>query len=212
MAKKKRKLPFQNEQPADLSDTTLTPKLIDEIAKLYRLGLRDSAVANMVGKSPYTIREWMLRGAMGSTNPLFNELFTKCAKAVSSLETELLAEIRVHAFGRGAEYAKETVKMPDGSIIERTQFDGNGKPVVIREEIKGNPSWIAWIMERRFRNEWSNYRDNVPVESTPDMLHSNTMQQKEEAQNFGVSMSKQERIEMLELMKSKVEAGKAVDE
>lgn len=211
MAKRKvRHLPMQNrrEDPTEAENLSrLTAKMVEDIAKLYRLGLRDSSIANMVGISPFTLREWMTRGMIGSSNPLFNELFFKCGKAVGSLETELVSEIRNHAFGRPAEYAKESTRMPDGSIIERIQLDGDGKPIVIREEIRGNPTWIAWIMERRFKHEWSNQRDNLPVESTPDNIHNNAQQHKENAQDFGVEMSKQERIEMVELVKEKIKSG-----
>ena len=203
--KKPKFLPMENRQPADLNDSSLTPKMVDEIAKWYRLGLRDSAVANMVGKSPHTLREWLIRGAMGSANPLFNDLYQKCAKAVGYLETELISEIRTYAFGRPAEYAKRKTTHPDGRVEEENQLDNDGQPIVIREEIKGNPQWIAWIMERRFRNEWSQHKDGMPVPSTPDTIHNNVLQQKEsDSVNFGVELTKEERLEMVELVKNKI--------
>lgn len=200
------KLPMENTRPADLNDSSLTSKMVDEIAKYYRLGLRDSAVANMVGKSPQTIREWLYRGASGnSSNLLYNELFAKCALAVGTLQTELIAEIRAHAMGRPTEYAKEVTTLPDGSKVEKIQLNKDGEPIVLREEIKGNPQWVAWLMERRFRNEWSANRDNIPVESTPDKAHADLLHHKEaDKQDFGVEMSNKERLEMLDLMKTQI--------
>lgn len=198
-------LPMENRQGPDSNDSSLTPELVNLIAHYYRAGLRDSAVANMVGKSPHTIRDWLVRGAMGSTNALYQELYYKCAKAVGSLETELIAEIRKWAFGSPTEYAYESVTDTNGSVTRRIQLNNDGEPIVIKEEIRGNPNWIAWIMERRFRSEWGNEKNGVPVISTPDVIHNNiTHQQKENSVNFGVDLTKEERLEMLELLKTKI--------
>ena len=45
------------------STLTLTYEIIDQVEKLYRIGLRDNSICNMLGISPNLMREWLVKGA-----------------------------------------------------------------------------------------------------------------------------------------------------
>ena len=170
----KRKKPQLVRIEGQKNATFLSPELINQVEQLYRVGLKDSAVANIIGISSDILSEWLLRGA-AHNNGLYGELFKRCAKAVSSGELEFVAKIRECALGKAAEYAYREITKPDGSVVKELQLDGEGKAIVLREEIKPNPVWASWFLERRFSKHWSKQDAIGIVLSTPESASNNAM-------------------------------------
>lgn len=197
---KKKHLPYYNSNYK--KESLLTKDLINQIAKLYRSGLKDSTVANIVGISPITLREWLLKGAAGSANELLVELFEKCASAVGILELEFVNEIRKYALGSPAEYAYDEIKHSDGTITKVISKNSDGDPIIIKSEIKPNPQWAAWILERRFRETWGVREPIVEVAYTPDGVANDAGFNKNNGEVVNVPapvhMSSEEKLYMVE--------------
>lgn len=203
---KRTKLPYHNTRPHDTS-SKITDPIVRDIIKYYRLGMKDSAIANLVGINPLTLREWLLKGAMGSETALHNELFQGAGKAVGLLEVEFVAEIRKAALGAPAEYAYDEVYKPDGSIERTLRLDSENKPIVIREAQAANPTWSAWFLERRFRDTWGHKESNVKVDYTPDNIAKDSLLQnpeQEKTAGIPVFMTQKEKLDMVEELKQKI--------
>lgn len=181
----------------------LTPELIENIAKFYRAGLSDVSVSNMVGISPEQIREWILRGAIGAGSDLNRQLFDKCRLAVGVLELEFINEIRRHALGSPAEYAYNIGA--DGS--KTIALNDDGMPIVIRSEVKPNPVWASWILERRFKMIWSGSKDqHHSITYTPDdpMKDATLQGSNDETIGIPIPMTKEEKLQMVEELRVKI--------
>ena len=205
MAKRTR-LPLHNRRPHDNS-SVITDVIVRDIIKYYRLGLKDSTIANLVGISPMTLRDWLLKGALGSEEKLHNELFAGSAKAVGHLELEFMAEIRSAAMGSPAVLAYDETFKPDGSIERKLRLDDDNKPIVVTEARPGNPQWAAWFLERRFRDTWGHKESNVKVEYTPDDIQKDTAllnNEQEKTAGIPVFMSQAEKLAMIDELKEKV--------
>lgn len=188
-----------------VTQSDINEDLVEKIPKYYRAGLRDSVVANMAGISYITLREWLLRGAIGSGSPLYRVLFDKCREAVGVLELEFINEIRKSALGSPAEFAYNT--NADGS--RTVALDGEGKPIVLKSETKANPQWAAWMLERRFREAWmlkEGFRE--PPTYMPDDLAKEALHQSAERQDQGsvlpIKMTKEEELEMVDELRAKI--------
>ena len=187
----------------------LTPELIEQIEKFYRMGLRDSAVANMVGVSKGILSEWLMKGA-AYNHGNHGELFRRCAKAVGTGEFEYVAKMREHALGAPAEFAYKFTYHPDGSVASKeVQLDGDGQPIVLKEEIRSNAVWISWFLERRFGKVWGKTDQQELGTSTPDAgfidtsLHDKNLH--DGSKKIPVHMSYDERREMFDRIKQKME-------
>ena len=203
---KRTQLPLHNKRTHDHS-SKITDVLVRDIIKYYRLGLKDSTIANLVGINPMTLRDWLLKGALGSENALQNELFLGSAKAVGHLELEFMAEIRKAAMGSPAELAYDETYKPDGSIERRLRLDDEGKPIVIQEAKAANPTWAAWFLERRFRDTWGHKESNIKVDYTPDDIAKDTAllnPEQEKTAGIPVFMTQKEKLDMVEELKQKI--------
>lgn len=186
--------------------TLLSPELINQIEQFYRMGLTDQTVANMIGISKFTLTEWLTKGA-AKANGVHAELFKRCAKAVGSGELEYVAKIREHALGAPAVFAMRETTSPDGTVTKEVQTDNEGQPIVLKQEIKSNPVWVSWFLERRFRRVWSKGDEsllaNVAIEEgiIDPALHSN---QEQGASSIPVPMTLDERLEMFDRIKARM--------
>lgn len=126
--------------------TSLTDELIDEIEELFSKGLHESTVAKMLGVNPRLMHEWLVKGAVYGRG-IHCELFMRCAKALGTFEVELITELQKHAFGSPAEY------LVDGR--GKLKLDKKGKAILVKAEVKPNPKWIVWFLERRFPKTYS---------------------------------------------------------
>lgn len=186
--------------------TLLSPELINQIEKYYRIGIKDTAVANMVGISPGTLTQWLLKG-MANHNGLYSELFRRSAKAVSSSELEYVAKIRDHALGVSPEYAYEETTNVDGSVTKKVQLDKDGNPVILKEGIKSNPVWVSWFLQRRHSRTWLVNEKNELGESPLDEASFNTTHNDNvgNVSKIPVHMTFEERQELLDKVKKKLE-------
>lgn len=154
---------------------TLTPEIISQMERLYRVGMQDNPIANMLGINPKLMREWLIRGATYN-NGLHGELFRRCAAAVAGCELELFVDLRKHAMGTPAVYLESPVKDmlgnvqfdKQGKVIMEVVRDADGKPIVKTAEVKGNPMWITWILERRFHKTFGKQMEVGFTNATPD--------------------------------------------
>lgn len=197
---KKKKAIKKIMNPATGNAITLTLEVIDNCERLYRLGMQDSAVANFLNINPLLLREWLIKGA-AFNHGLHGELFRRCAKAVAVCEIELMSELRKHAFGAPAEY-EYNIK-PDGT--KEVALDGDGLPIVKRAEIKGNPTWITWLMERRFNKSFGKqaqvgFSEHSVIDSgIYDAALKNENEQAQQEQEIDVSiLNEGEQIKILE--------------
>lgn len=181
--------------------TILTPELISNIEQHYRLGLKDQAVANIVGVSVGILIEWLVKG-QAKNHGAHGDLFRRCAKAVGVNELEFVAKIREHALGTPAIIAYDEEHFPDGRIIKKVRLDNEGQPIILKEEVKANPVWAAWYLERRHGKNWSKNDSYLLGNSTPDKglddAQLNGKIQRDES-NIPVSMSYEEQREMIDL-------------
>lgn len=206
MAKKKpKKLPLVMIE-GQKNPTMLSPELINQIEQFYRMGLTDQTVSNMIGVSKYTLTEWLIRGA-STNNGAHGELFKRCAKAVGSGELEYVAKIREHALGAAAVFAYRETTSPDGTVTKEVQTDNEGQPIVLKQEIKSNPQWVSWFLERRFKRAWGKGDEallgNVALdEGIVDSLpHPKS---EAGASSIPVPMTLDERLEMFDRIKSRM--------
>ena len=200
------KLPHHNHRPFN-PDEKISEAMVEEIIKYYRIGMKDPTIANIVGISPATLREWIVKGAYGSENELHNKLSKGTGKAVGLLEVEFTAEIRKAALGSPPEYAYDEVRFPDGRVERKISLDGEGKPIVLKAEVKPSPQWSAWFLERRFKDTWGQKSTLVEVVHTPDDIKSNTMLRNETSQESSkilVPLSKADQLEMLDIMREEI--------
>lgn len=130
---------------ADEPEIVLDADMVEKCEKYYRLGLHDSTIANLIGVHPETLKEWLVRG-MAYNRGIEAQLFKRCAKALGESELRFVAGLTEAALGRAAVYERDK----DGKLL----FDGEGKPIVLKDEIKPNPLWQSWFLERRFRNKY----------------------------------------------------------
>lgn len=131
-------------------NTILTKELANNIIKYFRLGLTDTAVANMAGVKPDTLSTWLKRG-YAYNNGIHGELFRECAKATAELELEFIIGIREQAMGAPAEYEKDD----KGKVI----YDRKGRPLIKKKEIAANPEWMAWFLEKRFKRKYGRQQE-----------------------------------------------------
>lgn len=129
-------------EPAEIR---LDMDLVEKCEKYYRLGLHDSTIANLIGVNPETLKEWLIRG-MAYNRGIEAELFKRCAKALGESELRFVAGLTESALGRAAVFERDK----DGKIM----FDMEGKPITLKEELKPNPVWQSWFLERRFRKKY----------------------------------------------------------
>lgn len=138
-----------------IAQEIITDKFIERAEKLFSIGLYESTVASLLGLHPEVFKDWLVRGAAYG-HGVEAKLFNACIKSLSGSELEFVQMIREAAQGRPAEYVKDK----DGNLI----FDKEGKAVVLRSEIKPNPEWAAWMLERRFR---SKYGRQIEIKTSP---------------------------------------------
>ena len=179
------------ENPDNGYDTLITPDLIERVEKLYHAGVQDVAIANSIGINILTFRGWLIKG-MSFNRGIHGELFRRCAKAVGNSEIQFFLELRKHGFGSEAEFFTEpatepardnegrillkengepymvTIKDEEGKIVMRIARDKDGAALVKRQAIRGNPIWLSWIMERRFKKNWARQDKFDLSENLPD--------------------------------------------
>lgn len=202
------KIPYHNHRPPN-SLEKLSEEMCELIIKYYRLGLKDSTIANLVGVSPLTIKDWIIRGAYeGEAEDLHRKLSKGARQAVGQLEVEFAAEIRKAALGSPAEFACDEIIYPDGRIEKKIKLDGEGNPIVLKEERKPNVQWSAWFLERRFRDTWGQKETLVKIEFTPDDIKNNAANNNSahhtKHNNIPMELSKEEQLEMLEIIKQDI--------
>ena len=179
----------ENENPGI---SKLTPELIRQIEQLYGMGLRDRSVAGFVGVHPSTLTMWITRGR-STGGGLYGELFIRCLKAIAGHEAQFIAKLNEHALGAPTKLAYK--KKPDGTNSEELLLDSENKPIVLQEEIKSNPTWIAWNLERR-HNIWNKAdKYDINISSLENPIND-AMPEAKEALALPVPMSKEEQIEM----------------
>lgn len=162
MAKKKAKKEVATViNPETGNKITLTPEIIEKAELAYRLGIMDVAVANYIGVNPSLFREWLTKGALFGTG-LHGELFKRCSQATAMTQMEWVNELRKHAFGADRVFAYNETTYPDGRVVKTVATDAEGKPIVLKEEVKGNPTWIAWLLERRYRKSFGKQEEGIP--------------------------------------------------
>ena len=132
---------------------TLTPEVIDRAEKLFRTGLKDSAVANVLEINPTLFMEWLTKGAMIGDG-LHGQLFRRCAKAIGHAQLSWVAKIIEAGMGTPAEYAYNETTMPDGRVIKELALDGEGKPIVRKREQLANVDHLKWMLEKRFKKDF----------------------------------------------------------
>lgn len=172
----------------------LTPELITEIEQIFRRGLQDRAAAALTGVHPSVLREWFMQG-LNYDRGLTGELFRRCAKAMGTHEFEFVDKLRQHALGSPKKLAYK--KNPDGTDSHEVLLDSEGNPVVLQEEIKSNPIWIAWTLERRHPKAW-NKMLKFEMNSQLENEIANAPINNSASQSLPVPMSKQEQIAMYE--------------
>lgn len=177
---------------------TLTPEIIKKASELFRSGITDNSVANILGVNPKLFREWLIRGGAYG-NGLHGELFVQCAKAVGYVEFEMLMNIRKHAMGSPAEHAYSEITHPDGRVEKKVMLDAEGKPVVLKPEVPPNPQWAAWILEKRFKKTFGRQAEiniNSIIDENPFDAALNN--KNDEEQDVSV-LSTEEEIKVLQM-------------
>jgi hypothetical protein len=141
------------------------PSLIKKICDAIRAGcyVETATLLQNIGYS--TMRQWVARGR-DKPDTVFGELFRELEKAVAQQEALAVSVIHLHAQGRPAEYERRPRRdsngnilyMPDGKPEMEIVYGPEGKPIVIREEIR--PTWqaAAWKLERKHPDRWSKFR------------------------------------------------------
>lgn len=135
----------------------LDPKMMDRVEAALRIGC-PVATAFALSGVPYSLlRRWVVLAHKDPKSP-WADIMRRVEKAVSEWELRDLSVIEAHAHGRPAQYQMEPVIGPDGNVVYESpgkplmtvSKDGNGNPILIREEIKSD--WRA-AMERLKRRK-----------------------------------------------------------
>lgn len=171
----------------------LTPEVINQVEQLYRMGLRDRTVAGYIGVHPNTLVMWLNRGREHS-NTIYGQLFERAFKAVSGHEIQFIAKMNEHALGSPAKLAYK--KNPDGTDSNELLLDSEGKPIILQEEIRSNPNWIAWVLERRHSIWNKTEKFDINSSTVDNPIHDALPEKDAKQHSLPVPMTKEEQIEM----------------
>jgi transposase len=137
----------------------LNPDLIKNITNLVRQGMYPSVACSMFGVHRQRITEWV---AKGRENPdsLYAAFADALHKAIAEAEARDLSTVDSHANGRPAIYERDK----DGNLV----MDSEGKPILLRAEIR--PNWLAaaWKLERRSPKRWGRF-DRIHMTAESEM-------------------------------------------
>lgn len=176
------------------------PEITQKIAQFLRIGSYVEIAAAVNGIGYGTLRQWVIKGREAPESQ-YGAFRMAVEKAIAEAQIRDLAVIDQHTNGRDAQYAMEPALDPDGNpVMEpvvdkngKVQLDGNGnsimrptmkvardpegKPVVIRSEIKSDWRAGAWKLERRFWKMWG--RSEIEQPSVMDAQEDSKPQERE---------------------------------
>lgn len=178
-------------------ETFLSEKLIAQIETLFQFGLPESAIANTVGIRPALLKEWLLKGHLAKSG-LHHELYKRCAVAYGRGEFEFFSSLRKHALGSPAKYLMQPVKnangevqMLDGKPIMEPARDNEGKAILEQKEITSNPTWASWILEKRYKGNYSKDESNHQTAMIDDVNNNDAGLNEQGVENSVGNVEKQ---------------------
>lgn len=141
--------------------TLLTPELMDKICAPLRIGVRVPTAFALSDVGYDTLRDWVIKGHQAPES-IYGELIKRVEKAIAEYELRDISVLETHAHGAPAEYEREVVRNPDGTVIMDgdkpvTQIarDGEGNPIIKRKAIQSDWRAAAERLRSRLPMFWN---------------------------------------------------------
>lgn len=154
----------------------LDPEKLKVLLSILRGGTSMEIAATVAGMSSQRIKEYVLE-ARRDPDSIYSEWAREIFKALATSEVRDLAVIDYAAQGRAAEFKQiaqldskgDPILGPDGKPIMTVQLDGEGRPIVLRGEIRSSWQAAAWKLERRAPKRWGRL-DRIQIDDMEELL------------------------------------------